>query len=129
MGEGGGVSVKLRLADGIAFAPATLADGADLSWQVCAAPVTALDGLLEFPVCLFRGLDGLVEGNNGPDMVRETVKCVNECNHGFGLVSVSLPGGNTGLLHTPPCAQVIFIAAVHFVPLRRKEDFTPTYFC
>jgi hypothetical protein len=41
--------------------------------------------------------------------------------HIFGLVSVSLPSGNTGSSHIPPGAQVFFIGAVHFVPLPRKR--------
>jgi hypothetical protein len=41
--------------------------------------------------------------------------------HIFGLVSVALPRGNTGLLHILPCAQVFFIGAVHFVRLPGKR--------
>jgi hypothetical protein len=41
--------------------------------------------------------------------------------HIFGLVSVSLPRGNTGSSHIPPCVQVFFLSAVHFVRLPRKR--------
>lgn len=121
MGEWCGMSDKLRFAHRIAFAPATFADGAYLRWQVCAASVPAFDGLLEPPVCLFRSISGAVERYDGPDGVWEAVKRIDKCNHGFGLVSVSPPGGNAGSSHIPPCAQVIFIAAVHFVPNPRKR--------
>jgi hypothetical protein len=83
--------------------------------------VTALNGPLEFPVCLLRSLNGSVERNDGPDGIRETVKRVDKCNHDFGLVSVSLAAANAESSHILPGAQVIFIAAVHFAPLPRKR--------
>jgi hypothetical protein len=83
--------------------------------------VTTLNGSLKFPVCFLRGVSGTVEGNNGPDMVRETIKRVDKCNHIFGLVSVVLPRGNAGSLHILRRAQVFFVAAVHFVPVPRKR--------
>jgi hypothetical protein len=41
--------------------------------------------------------------------------------HVFGLVSVSLPGGNTGSSHILRRVQVFFIQIVHFVPFPRKR--------
>jgi hypothetical protein len=76
--------------------------------------VTTLNGSLKFPVCFLRGVSGTVEGNNGPDMVRETIKRVDKCNHIFGLVSVVLPGVNAGSSHILRRVQVFFIPAVNY---------------
>lgn len=84
--------------------------------------MTTLNGSLKFPVCFLCGVSGTVEGNNGPDMVRETIKRVDKCNHIFGLVSVVLPRGNAGSSHIPPCVQVIFIESVHFVSPAQKKS-------
>jgi hypothetical protein len=85
--------------------------------------VTTLNGSLKFPVCFLRGVSGTVEGNNGPDMVRETIKRVDKCNHIFGLVSVVLTAVNaTSLPQVCGCASLFYSCGAFCSPPQKKSS-------